>query len=101
MEETLLAHSASADSIETPLEVIGSPPRSGEPAPIGTSSPIVVSGDGGFDPNEGSRKDDLQDMEAESDEAKEKFSLAKEVLELRGIDASPAQRVRPLKLNLM
>ena len=90
VEEISPAHSTSADSIEMPAEIIGTPPRSGEPAPIGTSSPIMVSGDGGFDPNEGSQKDNLQDMEAGSNEAEEKFSLEKEVLEPQGIDATPA-----------
>ncbi len=63
-----------------PAEVIGTPPRSVEPAPIGTSSPVVTSRDSGSGPNEGNQESDPQDMEAESDEVEEQFSLANEVL---------------------
>ncbi len=92
VEETLPAHSISADSIETPAEVICSPPCSGGPAPIGTSSPIVTSGDGGSDPNEGNRQDDLQHIEAESDVV-EKFSITNEVLEPQGTEFTSRGRI--------
>ncbi len=95
VEETSPAHSTSADLIKTPAEIMGTPPHSGEPAPIGTSSPIAVSGDGGFDPNERSPINNLQDVEADSDEAEERFSLAEEVLEPREIDATPAVTSSP------
>ncbi len=94
VEETSPALSTGADLIETPAEVIRSPPHSGGLAPIGTSSPIVTTEDGGSDPNEGSLKDDLQDIEAESDEV-EKFSLANEVLEPQGTEAPPAMTSSP------
>ncbi len=96
VEETSPVQSTSADPIETSTEIIGTPPRSGEPTPIGTSSPIVMAGDGGSASNKGTQKDDLRDMEAESDEAEEKFSLAKEVLEPRGMEATPAVTSAPL-----
>ncbi len=94
VEETLPAHSTSAYSIEMPAEIIDTPTHSGELAPIGTSSPIVTSGDGGSDLNEGNQKDDLQNMEAESDEV-EKFSLVNEVLEPRGTETTPVKTTSP------
>ncbi len=97
VEETLSTHGTSADPIEMPTEIIGTSPHSGKLAPLRTSSPITVSGDGGINLNEGSRRDNPQDMEAESDEADKKFSLAKEVLEPRGIDATPAATSLPLE----
>ncbi len=90
-----IAHSTSADSIEMPAEIIGTPPLSGNPAPIGTSSPIITSGGSGFDPNEGNRRNDLQDMEGESDEAEEKFSVVNEALGSWGMDATPAVTSSP------
>ncbi len=92
VEETLLAHNASADSIEMPAEVIGTPPRSGELTPIGTSSPVVAPRDSGPDPGVGNRESDPQ--EPESDEVEEKFSPANEVLEPRGMEATPAMTSR-------
>ncbi len=100
VEETLPAHSTSAKSIETPAEVIGTLPCSGEPALIGTSSPITVPGDGRLAPNERSQEDNLQSMEADPDEAEEKFSLAKEVLEPQGMDATPTVTSSPPEIKL-
>ncbi len=93
------AHSIRAESTEMPAEVMGTPPHSGEPTPIGTSSPIVVSGADGIDPNEGSQKDNLQGMKADSDEAEERFSLAEEVLEPWEMGATPANTSSPPEIK--
>ncbi len=87
------------DLVEEMSPVMSTPPRSGEPAPIGTSSPITVPGDDGIDPSEGSRRDNLQGMEADSDEAEERFSLAEEVLEPREMGATPAEARLPPELK--
>ncbi len=89
------ANSPSADSTRKPVGVIGTIFHSGEPASIGTSSPVVTPRDSEPGPDVGNQEGDPQDVEAESDGADEKYSLGNEELGPRGMEATPALASSP------
>ncbi len=81
VEETSPTCSTSAGLTPAQIEGMGTPPRSSEPAPVMTSSPVVTPRDSEPGPDVGNREGDPKDMEAVSGRTKEQLPLENEVLE--------------------